>query len=177
VPSGQAVAGAAVTGPQGSLDTGGGSGSVESQTPTGFPEGALLDSEVTSSQRQNTNHILVGGPAVNDLVSTLVDQGEADVPRAGASPPGVTPADGNATGGNATDGNATDGGATEGTTETYGEGDAAIQLVEDSFADGANSLIVAGFTGEDTRQAANRLANADENPLPGQDRFTVETGQ
>jgi hypothetical protein len=52
-----------------------------------------------------------------------------------------------------------------------------IQLVQGAFADGQSSLIVAGFSGEDTRQAANRLANADENPLPGQDQVMVGTGQ
>lgn len=141
LPGGQAVVGAAFTGPKGTLERGGGAGSVESMQPTEFPEAAMLDSEVTSSQRQNTNHILVGGPAVNTLVADLA---QANKTMAGSE---------------------------------YSQGDSMIQLVEDSFAQGANSLIVAGFSGEDTRQAANRLANADENPLPGRDRVMVGTGQ
>ncbi|WP_414836791.1 S-layer protein [Candidatus Nanohalococcus occultus] len=75
-PEGQAVAGAAVTGADGSLSAGGSSGSVTSMTATyngeGFPASdfVALDSENPSQLKQN-DLILVGGPAVNNLVSEL----------------------------------------------------------------------------------------------------------
>ncbi|WEL19133.1 hypothetical protein SVXNc_0101 [Candidatus Nanohalococcus occultus] len=75
-PEGQAVAGAAVTGADGSLSAGGSAGSATSMTPTyngaGFPASdfVALDSENPSQLKQN-DLILVGGPAVNNLVSEL----------------------------------------------------------------------------------------------------------
>ncbi|MFB6202906.1 MAG: S-layer protein [Candidatus Nanohaloarchaea archaeon] len=51
----------------------------ESQTsyqPTGWPDAAALDSEVTTSQRQSENLILVGGPAVNSLTKELANAGD-----------------------------------------------------------------------------------------------------
>jgi S-layer protein (TIGR01564 family) len=59
----------------------------------------------------------------------------------------------------------------------YEDGDALIQLIDHGPAENTHSIVVAGRTAEDTRRAARRLANADENPLPGQNRFTVGTGQ
>jgi hypothetical protein len=52
-----------------------GSGDTTTQTPTGWPSSAALDSEVTSSDRENSNMILVGGPAVNTLTAELADEG------------------------------------------------------------------------------------------------------
>ncbi|MDY6768678.1 MAG: S-layer protein [Candidatus Nanohaloarchaea archaeon] len=82
-PSGQATAGAAFTGPDGDLTAGGGGGSgtvtytALAGTPS-LPDMAMLDTEVTSSVRQNSHLILVGGPAVNQLVSDLA-QDNSDV--------------------------------------------------------------------------------------------------
>jgi hypothetical protein len=73
LPSGQAVAGAAFTTEEGSLEMGGSAGSVETMSPTGYPANALLDEEVSESARQSRNMVLVGGPAVNDLVADLAE--------------------------------------------------------------------------------------------------------
>ena len=58
----------------GSVEEGSTEGAT-TMTPTGFPQSAALDSEVTSSDRENSNMILVGGPAVNDLTAELADEG------------------------------------------------------------------------------------------------------
>ncbi|MFC5133497.1 MULTISPECIES: S-layer protein [Haloferacaceae] len=86
VPNQQAVAGAAFTGSGGELSMGGGSGTGSGEvTYTGvtnedirgaLPDLAKTDDQVTSSDRQNSHLILVGGPAVNTLVSDLADDGE-----------------------------------------------------------------------------------------------------
>lgn len=74
VPNGQAVEGAAFTEQTGDLSAGGGgSSSVTTMEPTGWPSSGMLDSDVGSQERQNSNMILVGGPAVNTLVSDLAD--------------------------------------------------------------------------------------------------------
>jgi hypothetical protein len=71
VPGAQSTAGMAVTGMDGSISAeGGGSGSATTQTPTGWPDSAALDSEVSGSDRDQ-NMILVGGPAVNTLTEEL----------------------------------------------------------------------------------------------------------
>ncbi len=85
VPNQQAVIGAGFTGEAGDLTMGGtGTGQGE-VTYTGvtnedirgaLPDIAKTDSQVTSSDRQNSNLILVGGPAVNTLVADLASQGE-----------------------------------------------------------------------------------------------------
>ena len=73
VPNGQAVAGAAFTGADGSLSAGA-SGSATSMQPTGWADHAALDSDGNVADlKQNQNLILVGGPAVNDLTSELAD--------------------------------------------------------------------------------------------------------
>ena len=82
LPNGQAVAGAAFTGNGGDLTAGGSAGSVSYTAVTGMgalPNMARLDSEVTESVRSNNHLILVGGPAVNTLVSDLVDSGDVDM--------------------------------------------------------------------------------------------------
>ncbi|MFB6208763.1 MAG: S-layer protein [Candidatus Nanohaloarchaea archaeon] len=75
IPNGQSTAGVAVTQSEGDLSAsgGGGSGSAMTKKPTGWPDAAALDSEVSGSDR-NQNLILVGGPAVNTLVAELANQ-------------------------------------------------------------------------------------------------------
>lgn len=74
IPAGQAVAGAAFTGEDGSLSaSGGGSGSAPTMSPTYQMADGLLDSDSSvSSAKTNENLVLVGGPAVNSLTSELV---------------------------------------------------------------------------------------------------------
>lgn len=86
VPNQQAVAGAAFTGSGGELSMGGGTGTGTGEvTYTGvtnedirgaLPDMAKTDDQVTSSDRQNSHLILVGGPAVNTLVADLADDGD-----------------------------------------------------------------------------------------------------
>jgi hypothetical protein len=81
LPNGQAVAGAGFTDEGGALSGGGGGGSVTYDAIAGMgalPDMARLDTEVTESVRSNNHLILVGGPAVNTLVSTLEDNGDVD---------------------------------------------------------------------------------------------------
>ncbi|PSH01735.1 MAG: hypothetical protein BRC27_01075, partial [Nanohaloarchaea archaeon SW_10_44_10] len=74
LPGSQATAGMAVTGADGELSaSGGGSASATTQTATGFPDSAALDSEVSGSDRDQ-NMILVGGPAVNSLTEELAQE-------------------------------------------------------------------------------------------------------
>ncbi|MFT4868278.1 MAG: hypothetical protein ACI9LV_000905, partial [Candidatus Nanohaloarchaea archaeon] len=70
LPSAQSTAGAAVTEAGGSLSAGAASGDATTQTPTGWPDAAALDSEVSGSDRSQ-DLILVGGPAVNTLTEEL----------------------------------------------------------------------------------------------------------
>ncbi|MBC5792798.1 MAG: S-layer protein [Nanohaloarchaea archaeon] len=70
IPDAQATAGAAFTGQDGELSASGSAGSVTTMSPTGWPDAAALDSEVSGSDR-NGNLILVGGPAVNTLTEEL----------------------------------------------------------------------------------------------------------
>ncbi|MDY6768821.1 MAG: S-layer protein, partial [Candidatus Nanohaloarchaea archaeon] len=58
---------------------GGGSGTVTYTALAGtqsLPDMAMLDTEVTSSVRQDSNLILVGGPAVNQLVADLAQDNQ-----------------------------------------------------------------------------------------------------
>ncbi|MFB6241562.1 MAG: S-layer protein [Candidatus Nanosalina sp.] len=75
VPSGQSTVGAAFTTQGGSISaTGGGSGSVQTMTPTGWPANSVaLDTDSNiGTLKQNRNLVLVGGPAANNLVQELV---------------------------------------------------------------------------------------------------------
>jgi|APHM01.1.fsa_nt_gi hypothetical protein len=61
----------------------------------------------------------------------------------------------------------------------YTEGQGMLQLVEDAFTEGHDALIVAGFSGEDTRAAGEFLVNHDENSdaLEGSTEVTVNTAE
>ena len=73
IPDGQSTAGAAVTGAEGSISaSAGASGTVETNTPTGWPDAAQLDENVDTESASNL--IMVGGPAVNTLVSDLAEE-------------------------------------------------------------------------------------------------------
>ncbi|MBY6294115.1 S-layer protein [Nanohaloarchaea archaeon H01] len=80
LPSGQAVAGVGVTSEEGEVTAGGsgGSGTVETMTPTGFSsQYTALDSDSSvSSAKQERHLVLVGGPAVNSVVGELVEANE-----------------------------------------------------------------------------------------------------
>lgn len=146
MPSGQSTAGAAFTGADGSISAeAGGSGSVETMTPTGFTsQYTALDSDSSVSQaKQNRDLVLVGGPAANGLVSELAQANETM------------------------------------TAGEYTEGQGMIQLVEDAFSEGNDALIVAGFSGEDTRAAGQYLLNYEQNSdmLAGQDQVSVNTAE
>ena len=139
--AGQAVAGAAVTGADGSLEMGGGSGSVQAASPTyQYAEGLLTDDGSVGQARDNENLVLVGGPAANSLTQDLVDQNQT-------MPAG-----------------------------DYTSGQGMIQMV-DGFSEGNSALVVAGATGEDTRTAAEFLADYRNNQdaLEGNSEVTIET--
>ncbi len=91
---------------------------------------AKLDSEVTDSDKNTKNLILVGGPCANSLVQELVDSGKLgdEYTCAGGTP----------------------GSAWEPDT-------GYIMLVNDAFATGKAALIVAGSTAEETYQACSIL--------------------
>lgn len=81
-PDNQATVGAGFVGDDGSLSTSGGGESVSYTAVTGMgslPNMARLDSEVTETTKSENHLILVGGPAVNTLVSDLVDSGDVDL--------------------------------------------------------------------------------------------------
>jgi hypothetical protein len=140
VPDGQSVAGAAITEADGSLSTGGGSGSVEAASQTySYADGLLTDDGNVGQARENENLVLVGGPAANCLTQDLVDQNM------------TMPA------------------------EDYTQGQGMVQLT-DGFP-GGHALVVAGATGEDTRAAAEFLADYRNNgdALEGQSQVTIET--
>jgi hypothetical protein len=147
VPSGQSTAGAAFTGADGEVSAtgGGGSGTYEALTPTGFTsQYTALDSDSSVSEaKQNRDLVLVGGPAANGLVSELAQANETM------------------------------------TAGEYTEGQGMIQLVEDAFSEGNDALIVAGFSGEDTRAAGQYLLNYEQNSdmLAGQDQVSVNTAE
>ncbi len=77
--------------------------------------------------------------------------------------------------------------AQEGQTQTgdeYTEGQAIVQHIEGAFSDDADALVVAGHSGQDTRNAASALANmnAEAGTLLGEDvagvgQVTIDTGQ
>lgn len=53
------------------------SGSGETiKSPAGWPDAAALDSEISASERESENLILVGGPIVNDLTQELASEGK-----------------------------------------------------------------------------------------------------
>jgi coenzyme F420-reducing hydrogenase delta subunit len=54
-----------------------------------------------------------------------------------------------------------------------------VQVVNDAFAEGQDAVVVAGYSGEDTRQAANYLANYADNSedLAGQETVELSTQQ
>ena len=143
LPSGQATAGVAFTGADGSLSAEGGStGSAEVNTPTGFPDSAALDTDSNvESAQENSNMILVGGPAVNALTQELADNDQSW------------------------------------SSSEYSEGEGLVQLVQNAFTEGQDALVVAGYSGEDTRAAANYIANYADNSedLAGQSQVTVST--
>ena len=58
----------------------------------------------------------------------------------------------------------------------YTEGEGMIQMV-DGWSEGTSALVVAGATGEDTRTAAEFLADYRNNQdaLEGQSQVTIET--
>ncbi|MDY6761655.1 MAG: S-layer protein [Candidatus Nanohaloarchaea archaeon] len=148
VPSGQATAGAAFTGPEGDLSPGGGggTGSVTYTAVTGMPplsDLAMLDEEVTQSVRQNSHLILVGGPAVNQLVADLAQGTDDDVWTA------------------------------QQWRQQSSQGNARINLVNNAFTSGQDALIVAGFSASDTRGAARYLSNYAQNQAALQGKNTV----
>ncbi|MDY6788881.1 MAG: S-layer protein, partial [Candidatus Nanohaloarchaea archaeon] len=122
-PAGQATAGVAVTDQDGSISTSaGGTGTAEVQTPAGWPDAAMLDSDISGDP--STNTILVGGPVVNSLVQDLADMNKTQ----------------------------------EGS--EYSQGSAIIELIDNAWNDN-DALVVAGYSGSDTREAANALADMD----------------
>ena len=146
IPNGQATAGAAFTGADGDLSgSASGAGTVETMTPTGWSSSDVaLDSDNTvSSAKQDSNLILVGGPAANSLVSELVEANKT-MP-----------------------------------TSDYTEGQGMLQLVEDAFTEGHDALVVAGYTGEDTRQAGSFLTSYEANSeaLEGSSEVTINTAE
>ncbi|WP_414837967.1 S-layer protein [Candidatus Nanosalina sp. VS9-1] len=62
-------------------------------------------------------------------------------------------------------------------TSDYTEGEGLLQLVPEAFNDEHDALVVAGYTGEDTRAAGNFLANygQHEEALSGETQVTVDT--
>ncbi len=143
-PAAQATVGAAVTGADGEVSADGGAGSVETQSPTGWPDSAALDSDSNIDQTKTSEHtILVGGPAVNALTDELAQDDKTW------------------------------------TGDDYEEGDQLVQLVEDSFAEGVHSLVVSGYSGEDTRAAANYISNYGDHSeeLSGQSQVNLQTMQ
>ncbi|MCJ7478820.1 MAG: S-layer protein, partial [Candidatus Nanohaloarchaeota archaeon QJJ-7] len=133
VPFGQAVAGAAVTGTDGDLGSGGGSSSatVEYEAMTGMGSLAdmgMLDTEVSESVRNSQHLILVGGPAVNTLVSDLAQDND-DV---------WTQSE---------------------WVDQASEGTARVNVVNDAFTSGQHAMVVAGYSASDTRGAARYISN------------------
>lgn len=63
------------------------------------------------------------------------------------------------------------------TGDQYSEGDAVLDLVHNAFSDGHHALVVAGYAGEDTRMAANYLADYTDHSedLAGQTTLNVGT--
>ncbi|MFB6145815.1 MAG: S-layer protein, partial [Candidatus Nanohaloarchaea archaeon] len=119
-PNGQSTVGAAFTSSGGTLSKSGSSGSIETKTPTGFPDSAKLDSEVSP---EGKNLILVGGPSVNTLVKTLAENGDTW--------------------------KASD----------YSQNKALLDYVSEAFNSAGDALVVAGYSGKDTRAAANYIAD------------------
>jgi hypothetical protein len=146
VPTGQSTAGAAFTSDAGELNAeGGGSGSVDTMSPTGWStQYVALDSDSSVSQaKQDSNMILVGGPAANSLVSELAEANKTQ------------------------------------SVMDYTEGQGMLQVVEDAFSEGNDALIVAGYSGEDTRQAGAYLTNYEQHAdmLAGQDMVSINTAE
>jgi hypothetical protein len=142
MPSAQATSGMAMTGPDGALSMGGGSGgSATAAQPTYEHASGVLDTDGNVNQvKNNENVIVVGGPNANSLTQELVDDNQ------------TMPA------------------------SDYTEGQGMIQMV-DGWSSGNSALVVAGYQGEDTRAAAEFLANYRNNQdaLEGQSEVTIET--
>ena len=147
VPSGQSTAGAAFTNDAGELSSegGGGSGSVDTMMPTGWPaQSVALDSDdFVPEARTSSNLILVGGPAANSLVEELANNNKTW------------------------------------STSDYTEGEGLLQLVPEAFNEDHDALVVAGYTGEDTRQAGEFLSNYEQNSeaLAGQSQVSISTAE
>ena len=92
-----------------------------------LPDMARLDTEVTESNKANNHLILVGGPAVNQLVAELGDEDKTRT--------------------------------LDEWRDNYDAGDSYVHLVEDAFVEGQHALVVAGYEADDTRNAAQYLAN------------------
>ena len=137
MPSAQATAGMAMTGPDGALSASGSTGgdsevSVEYTGITNedikgsLPSMAMTDQDVTSSVKQNSDLILVGGPAVNTLVADLADAGKT---------------------------------WTLDAWRNEHEDEALLQVVEGAFTEGQKAMIVAGSGAEDTLAASQYISN------------------
>ena len=63
------------------------------------------------------------------------------------------------------------------TADEYTEGEGLIQHVPDAFAEGQDAVIVAGYSGEDTRAAGEFLADYrnNEGALEGETQVTIST--
>ena len=66
-----------VLGPEGSVSTGGAAGQVETEKVLPITADVVkLDSEVTSTDKSGKDLVLLGGPCINTLVSSLADDGK-----------------------------------------------------------------------------------------------------
>jgi S-layer protein (TIGR01564 family) len=145
IPEGQATAGAAFTAAGGELSGSATGSTVESQTATGWPaQSVALDSDsFVSSAKQDSNLILVGGPAANSLVSELASANKTWE------------------------------------TSQYEDGQGLLQMVPDAFNEGHDALVVAGYSGEDTRAAGDFLVNYEQNEdaLSGESQVEINTAE
>ncbi|MFB6214096.1 MAG: S-layer protein, partial [Candidatus Nanohaloarchaea archaeon] len=71
-----------------------------------------------------------------------------------------------------------DAGKTQAASE-YSDGQAIVQQIDNAFSQGNDALVVAGQSGQDTREAANFLANYESNQdrMAGTDKVTLTTAQ
>jgi hypothetical protein len=130
-----------------SIGGGSGGGTVKSAVPIKTSV-ARLDTDVTDADKANKNLILVGGPAVNKLVSDLAS---------GASPKTWTLAQWR-----------------DGTREKTG----ILHLISNAFGTGKSALVVAGHSAADTRLVAGVLQNFDAHAseLAGKDLAVWKNG-
>ncbi|MFB6191287.1 MAG: S-layer protein [Candidatus Nanohaloarchaea archaeon] len=61
----------------------------------------------------------------------------------------------------------------------YSDGQAIVQYIEDAWSSGNHALVVAGQSGQDTREAANFLANyrSNQDRMAGKSKVTLTTAQ